>query len=122
MSGYQRLKIAHSIAFSGRACHRSAKAARGEDLQIEHPVWCGYASTFHFHPTLPGMLGSPLIRDQVVQVREPRQKRLLTSPWMMEPFHGEQFSLNGIMRLIQERAGHRHLGIVKDCIPAGFGG
>src|SRR6266446_7025433 len=36
----------HSIAFSGRACHRSAKAARGEDVQIEHPVSCGYTSTF----------------------------------------------------------------------------
>ena len=43
------------------------------------------------------MLGSTLIWDEVVQMGEPRQKRLLTSPGMMEPFHGEQFSLDGIM-------------------------
>src|SRR5215467_11532867 len=39
----------------------SSKAARGEDLQVEHPVCCGYAPAFHFHPTLPGMLGATLI-------------------------------------------------------------
>ena len=44
--GKWHLNFSHSIAFSGRACHRSAKAARGEDLQIEHPVSCGYTSTF----------------------------------------------------------------------------
>src|SRR4029434_709741 len=64
------------------------------------------------------MLGSTLIWDEVVQMGEPRQKRLLTSPGMMEPFHGEQFSLDSIMRLIQERARHRHLGVFKDGIPA----
>jgi hypothetical protein len=43
------------------------------------------------------MLGATLIRDQVIQAREPRQKRLLTATWMMKPFHGEQFPLDGIM-------------------------
>jgi hypothetical protein len=28
----------HSIAFSGSACHRSAKASRREDLEMEEPV------------------------------------------------------------------------------------
>ena len=55
----------------------SSKAARGEDLQVEHPVWCGYAPAFHFYPTLPGMLGATLIRDQVVQMGQPAQKRLV---------------------------------------------
>ena len=41
-------------------------------------------------------------------------------PWVMKPFHGEQFPLDGIMRLIQKRAGHGHLGVCKDGIPAGF--
>src|SRR5438094_5623727 len=27
----------------------SLKAARGEDLQVEHPVRCGDAPAFHFH-------------------------------------------------------------------------
>src|SRR2546427_55631 len=39
---------------------RSSKAARGEDLQVEHPVWCGYAPAFHFHATLAGMLSPTL--------------------------------------------------------------
>jgi hypothetical protein len=44
------------------------KAARSENLQIEEPVCCGYSAAFNFHPTLAGMLGTSLIRHQVVQV------------------------------------------------------
>src|SRR4029434_5913739 len=32
--------------------HRSAKASRGEDLEVQEPVVCRYASSCHFHPTL----------------------------------------------------------------------
>ena len=87
---------------------------------MEEPVGGGYSSAFHFHTTLPGMLGSTLIWDEVVQVGEPRQKRWLTSPGMMKPFHGEQLSLDGSKRLIQECAGHRHLGVCEHRIPARF--
>jgi hypothetical protein len=76
--------------------------------------------TFHFHPTLPGMLGASLIRHQVVEAGQSREKRLLAATRMMKAFHGKQFPLDGIMRLIQERAGHRHLGVCEDRIPAGF--
>jgi hypothetical protein len=69
-------------------------------LQVEHPIRSGYVAAFHFYPTLPGMLGSTLIWDEVVQVREPRQKRLLTATRMMEPLHGEQFSLDGVVGLV----------------------
>ena len=79
-------------------------------MEVEHPVSCRYVSTFHFYPTLPGVLGSTLIRHQIVQVREPGEKRLLTAPRMMKALHGKQFPLDGIVRLIQERAGPRHLG------------
>src|SRR2546425_880434 len=96
----------------------SSKAARGEDLQVEHPVWCGYAPAFHFYPTLPGMLGAALIWDEVVQVGEPREKRLLAPTWMMEPLHREEFPLDGVMGLIEQGAGHGHLGICKHRIPA----
>jgi hypothetical protein len=34
------------------------------------------------------MLGAPLIRYQVVQMREPRDKRLLAPAGVMEPFQG----------------------------------
>jgi transposase len=33
-------KYPHSTRFSGKGYHRSAKASRGEDLQVEHPVSC----------------------------------------------------------------------------------
>jgi hypothetical protein len=56
----------------------SSKAARCEDLQVEHPICGGDASAFYFHPTVARVLGSTLIRDEVVQVGEPRQKR----PWL----------------------------------------
>jgi hypothetical protein len=86
-------------------------------VQIEQPVGCRSSSTVHFHATLASVLGPTLIRDQVIQVRQPDPKYLLASIGVMEPFHREQFPLDGIMRLIQERAGHRHLGTFKDGIP-----
>jgi hypothetical protein len=66
------------------------------------------------------MLRTTLIRDQVVQVGEPGQKRLLAPDWMMEPFHGEQLPLNGIMRLIKQGAGCWHLRVGEHRIPAGL--
>ena len=80
--------------------HRSAKASRGENLEIEEPVSCWDCSSFHFHTTLTGMLGSTLIRDEIVQVCEPREKRLLAATGMVKPFHCEQFPLDGVMGLI----------------------
>jgi len=32
-------------------------------LDVEEPVMCWYTPAFHFHPTLPRMLGSTLIGD-----------------------------------------------------------
>jgi hypothetical protein len=54
------------------------------------------------------MLSPALIRNQVVEVREPCQTRLLAAVGMMKPFHGEELPLEGVMRLIQQRAGHGH--------------
>ena len=78
----------------------SSKATRGEDLQVEHPVCGGYAPAFHLYPTLPGMLSAPLIRNQVLQVRQPREKRLLTAPRVMKALHGEQFPFDSVMGLV----------------------
>ena len=63
------------------------------------------------------MLGSTLIRYQVVEVREPSEKRLLAAPWMMKPFHHEELAVKSVMGLIQEGAGHWHLGVCEDHIP-----
>ena len=38
----------------------------------------------------------------------------------MEPFHREQFPLDGVMRLIQQGAGHGHRWGFEDRIPARF--
>src|SRR5262249_31331095 len=81
----------HSTGLCGGGRPRSAKAARGENLQIEEPLACRYASAFDFHPTLARVLGPTLIRYQVVQVRQPCEKRLLAPTWVMKAFHGEEF-------------------------------
>jgi hypothetical protein len=77
--------------------------------RLSHPVACLYASAFHFDPTLPGMLDSTLIGHQVIQVGEAREKGLLTAVWVMESLHHEQFLVDGVMGLIQQGAGYRHL-------------
>jgi hypothetical protein len=87
-------------------------------LKIEPAVACRDFSSFDFYPALPGMLGAPLIRHQVVQVCQACEKRLLASSWVVKPFHHEEFSVNGIMDLIQEGAGHGHLRVCEHCIPA----
>jgi hypothetical protein len=46
------------------------------------------------------VLGATLIGYQVVQVREPREKRLLASTWMVKRFHHEQFPLDGVVGLV----------------------
>ena len=63
------------------------------------------------------MLGSTLIRYQVVEVREPSEKRLLAAPWMMKPFHHEELAVKSVMGLIQEGAGCRHLRVCEHRIP-----
>ena len=66
-------------------------------MDIEEPVAGRYLSTFYFHATLTRMLGSTLIRNEIVQVCEPRQKRLLAPARMMEAFHGKQLPFDGVM-------------------------
>ena len=80
------LHILHSIAFSGGTCHRSSKASGGEELEIEQPVSCWDCSSLNFHAALPSMLGTSLVGDQVVEMCEPSQKRLLVTFAMMEAF------------------------------------
>ena len=81
--------MAHSTDFSGKWYHRSSKASRREDLEVEEPVACGNCSSFHFHAALAGMLGPTLIGDQVVEVCQPCEKRLLAPFGMMEAFNRE---------------------------------
>jgi hypothetical protein len=87
-------------------------------LEIEEPVACRHFSAFDFHPTLPGMLGSMLIRDEVGQVREPRAQRPLAPGWLVQPLHGEQFPLDGMVRLLSEGAGHGPLRVCEPRRPA----
>ena len=58
---------------------------------MEHPVWCGYVPAFDVHATLAGMLSPMLTGDQVVEVRESGEKRLLTAVWMVKRFHHKEF-------------------------------
>src|SRR5919198_6148744 len=110
----------HSTQFSGGVHHCSSKTSGGENLEVQQPVSCWDYSSLDFHPALPRMLGATLIGDQVVQVGEPREKRLLAPVGMMEVFHHEQLAVEGVMGLIQQGAGHRHPGVFQHRIPAGF--
>jgi hypothetical protein len=65
-----------------------------------HPLACRYASAFHFHAASTGMLGPTLIGDQVIEVRESGEKRLLTAVWMVKRFHHEQRPLDGVVGLV----------------------
>jgi hypothetical protein len=87
-------------------------------LDIEEPVACGYVPAFDFHAALPGMRSPTLIGDPVVQVREPRQKRLLIAAGMVNRFHHDQLPVDGMMGLLEQGAGHGHLRVCEDCIPA----
>src|SRR5262245_51774383 len=98
--------MAHSTELRGGVCHRSAKASGGEDLQVEKPVSGWDGASFHFHATVAGLQGPTLIRDEVVEVGEPGEKCLLAATRMMEPLHRKQFPLDGVMGLVQQRAGH----------------
>ena len=69
-------------------------------------------------PTLTGMLGTVLIGYQVVEVCQSRDKRLLAATWVVQPFHREQLPFDGVMGLIQQGAGHRHLGVCEHRLPA----
>jgi hypothetical protein len=51
------------------------------------------------------MLSPPLIRHQVIQVRESSQKRLLVPTGMMESLHRKEFPPEGVVRLIPQRTG-----------------
>src|SRR5262249_9992830 len=64
------------------------------------------------------MLGAPLIRYQVVEVRQLREKRLLAATRVMKAIHGEQFPLDGVMSLIEQCAGYGHPRVCEDHIPA----
>lgn len=88
---------------------RTAKAPRPQAAppRIKRsPCW--NVSSFDFHATLAGVPGPRLIRNEVIQVYEPRQKRLLAAPWMIESLHRELFPLDGLVGLIYQDAGHRH--------------
>jgi hypothetical protein len=87
-------------------------------LEIEQPVACWDYSSFDFHSALPGMQGATLVGHQVVQMCQPSQKCLLAPLGMMEPFHHKEFPVDGVMGLIQQRAGHGHLRVCEHRIPA----
>src|SRR5215475_1300022 len=96
-------KITHSTEFRGEACHRSAKAAGGEDLQVKEPIACGDCASLNLHTTLAGMLRPTLIGDQVIEVRQPCQKRLLATPWVMKAFH----RVSGCVKTEDKRLGEK---------------
>ena len=99
--GSQTRQIPPNYVVERVTAHRKPPDVRICRLSIQSR--CRDSTAFHFHPTLPRMLGPTLIGDQVVQVREPGEKRLLTPSGMMEAFHREQLPVDGVVGLIQQR-------------------
>jgi len=108
------LQKAHSTEFSGGVCHRSSKASRGKDVPSEEPSGCGSSTAFHRHATQPGMRGTALRRHQMGHVREPCDTRLWAPVGRMAALHHEALPVDGVMRLIQPGARHRHPGGCED--------
>jgi len=87
-------------------------------LQIEEPVRCWDCTSFDFHATLASVFGATLIGDQVIQMGQPSQKRLLAPGWMVKPFHREYLPLDGVVGLVEQGVGHGHLRVCEHRIPA----
>src|SRR5882762_7513064 len=49
-----------------------------------------------------------------------REKRPLTPSGMVEAFHGEELTVDGVVRLVHHRAHRRHLRVFEYRIPARF--
>jgi len=64
------------------------------------------------------MQGATLVRNQVIQVCQSREKRQLTPTGVMEALHHKEFPVDGVMRLIQQRAAGWHLGVGEYRIPS----
>jgi hypothetical protein len=54
----------------------------------------------------------------MVKMGQPSQEHLLAPFAMMKGFHHEQLPFDGVMRLIEQGAGHWHLGVFEHSIPA----
>jgi hypothetical protein len=90
MADRQRPHVPHSISLRGGGCQHASPASRGEDLESEAAVACGPFASFDFHAVLASVLRPTLIRDEVVEGRKAREKRLLAAPGMLESLHGAQ--------------------------------
>src|SRR5262249_16340638 len=53
-------------------------------------------------------------------MRQAREKRGLAPTGMVESLHGEEFAVDGVVRLIQHGAHRRHVWGCEQRIPAGF--
>ncbi len=61
-------------------------------------------------PNIGRHAGLGASRGQVLQMRQAGEKRRLTPTGVMEALHGKELAVDGVVRLIQERAAGRHLG------------
>jgi hypothetical protein len=102
-------KFSHSPGCSGKGYYGSAKPSGGEDLDIEEPS--RVLVLVHLPPPrhTARHAGPPLIRHQVVQVSQAREKRLLATTWVMKAFHGEQLPLVPVLWQAKALLGARDL-------------
>src|SRR4029434_10470289 len=97
---------------------RKSTAERQYGRRPSTPFRGRHAPAFDLCPAQPRVLRSPLVRDEVVEMRQAREKRCLAPTGMVESLHGEELAVDGVMRLIQHRAHRRHLRVCEHGIPA----
>jgi hypothetical protein len=66
-----------------------------------HEFFDHTGSAFDFHTTLAGMLSTPSLGHELVQLGSPSQKRLLATFGILEAFHHEPLPVDGVMGLSQ---------------------
>jgi hypothetical protein len=89
-------------------------------VAVEPPVACGDLSPVDVHAPWANVLGATWVGYQVIQQREPVQTVRWAPLGMMEPAHHEQLPVDGMVGLIQPRAGHWQTGVVEDRLPGRF--
>src|SRR5207245_10440825 len=75
-----------------------------------------------FHSNLARVQGTELLGDQIVQVSQACEKLRRTPTGMVQPLHGEELAVDGVVCLIQYRTHCRHLGVREHSVPARFFG
>src|SRR5437870_7891127 len=64
------------------------------------------------------MLGPTVLRSHGVEGCPSREQRLLAATWVMTPVHRDQLRVDGVVGVLEQGPGARHLGVCEHGRPA----